>query len=91
MDNNVYYVLCIIIIYIYTYVFINLWLYILGVFNDKVDSKASKLTIKLLRRVKQHAYAEPKYLGALVGNGYEKLILLIKIVSGHQRKYCLYG
>jgi len=50
--------------------------------NDKENgSKACHLAIKLARRVKQHAYAEPKYLGDLMYYGYEESILLMKIVS----------
>lgn len=52
--------------------------------NDKKDLKVCKLLIKLVHRVKQHAYAEPKYLGSLIHNGYKELILIIKIVSVHQ-------
>lgn len=49
--------------------------------NDEKGSRACELAVKLTRRVVQHAYAEPKYLGNLLYRGYEETVLLIKIVS----------
>jgi len=49
--------------------------------DDGKCSRACQLILKLNRRVKQHAYAEPKYLGSLICRGYEELVLLMKIVS----------
>jgi len=49
--------------------------------DKEKGSKACHLAVKLARRVKQHAYAEPKYLGDLIYYGYQECILLMKIVS----------
>lgn len=49
--------------------------------NNEKGSRACGLAVKLTRRVMQHAYAEPKYLGNLLYRGYEETVLLIKIVS----------
>lgn len=55
--------------------------------NDEKGSRACELAVKLARRVMQHAYAEPKYLGNLLYRGFEETVLLIKIVSIQKYKF----
>ncbi|KAL4090987.1 hypothetical protein QTP88_025734 [Uroleucon formosanum] len=47
--------------------------------NSEKGPRACQLSVKLVRRVKQHAYAEPKYLGSLIYSLYGESILLTKI------------
>lgn len=49
--------------------------------NSEKGPRACQFSVKLARRIKQHAYAEPKYLVNLMYNLYEESILLTKIVS----------
>lgn len=51
--------------------------------DDKKGSRARKLGLTLMRRVGQHAHAEPKYLGSLISDGYNESILLMKMVNWH--------
>ncbi|XP_022167163.1 uncharacterized protein LOC111031497 isoform X3 [Myzus persicae] len=41
--------------------------------------RAFQLSVKLVHRIKQHAYAEPKYLGSLIYSLYGESMLLAKI------------
>ncbi|XP_026804894.1 uncharacterized protein LOC113548287 [Rhopalosiphum maidis] len=47
--------------------------------NSEKGPRACQLPAKLARRIKQHAYAEPKYLGSLMYSLYGESILLAKI------------
>lgn len=49
--------------------------------NSEKGPRACQLSLKLVRRIKQHAYAEPKYLESLIYSLYGESILLTKIVS----------
>jgi hypothetical protein len=53
----------------------------LELINSEKGPRACQLSAKLARRIKQHAYAEPKYLGSLMYSLYGESILLAKIVS----------
>ncbi|KAF0764147.1 Uncharacterized protein FWK35_00010439 [Aphis craccivora] len=48
--------------------------------NSEKGPRACKLSVKLARRIKQHAYAEPKYLANLMYSLYEESILLTQIL-----------
>ncbi|XP_060873402.1 uncharacterized protein LOC132947193 isoform X1 [Metopolophium dirhodum] len=47
--------------------------------DSEKGPRACQLSVKLVRRIKQHAYAEPKYLGSLIYSLYGESILLTKI------------
>lgn len=49
--------------------------------NSEKGPRACQLSVKLAHRIKQHVYAEPKYLVNLMYSLYEESILLAKIVS----------
>lgn len=49
--------------------------------NSEKSPRACQLAAKLAHRIKQHAYAEPKYLGSLMYSAYGESILIMKIVS----------
>ncbi|XP_025199214.1 uncharacterized protein LOC112597392 isoform X2 [Melanaphis sacchari] len=48
--------------------------------NSEKGPRACQLSMTLARRIKQHAYAEPKYLGSLMYSLYGESILLTKIL-----------